>query len=70
MKEAGLLARKLMNVDEAAHYVRLSKNTLYKMVSEKRIPHTKLGGRLMFPIALLDEWIKQNTVLPMLSKTG
>ena len=57
--------RKLLSIEEAAHYLGLAKNTLYKMVSQKRIPFTKLGGRLLFPIAQLDEWIKQKTVMPI-----
>ena len=62
--------RKLLSIEEAAHYVGLPKNTLYKMVSQRRIPFTKLGGRLMFRIGLLDEWIEQNTVLPIALKSG
>ena len=61
---------KLMSIEEAAQYTGLSVNTLYKMVAQRRIPYVKLGSRLMFNVGSLDEWIKQNTVMPMPQKSG
>ncbi len=57
--------RRLINVREAAEYTGLSPYTLYTMVSQRRIPFVKVGGALRFDLALLDEWIKQHTVMPM-----
>ena len=62
------LGRRLLSIQEAADYTRLSTNTLYKMVSQRRIPYVKLGSRLMFDVGLLDGWLKQNTVMPMPEK--
>jgi len=61
---------KLMSIEEAAQYTGLAVNTLYKMVGQRRIPYVKVGSRLKFDVALLDGWLKQNTVMPMPSKTG
>jgi len=61
---------KLLSIEEAAQYTGLSMHTLYKMVSQRRIPYVKLGSRLMFDIGLLDGWLKQNTVMPMPEKSG
>ncbi len=61
-------ARRLMNIQEAAAYLRLSPHTLYTMVSQRRIPYVKVGRLTKFDLALLDQWIKQNTVMPMSPK--
>ncbi|MCH8040556.1 MAG: helix-turn-helix domain-containing protein [Nitrospinae bacterium] len=59
------ISRQLISIQEAAKYTGLSPHTLYTMVSQRRIPYVKLGGKLLFDLALLDQWIKQNTVMPM-----
>ncbi len=52
----------LLTVDEAADFTRLSTKTLYTYASQKRIPHIKLGSRLMFDRFKLEEWIRSNAV--------
>jgi len=39
--------------------------TLYKWVGQRKIPHIKLGRLVKFDPAKLEEWIKQQTVMPM-----
>ena len=56
--------RKVIDIDEAAQYTGLAKHTIYKMVSQRRIPHIKLGSRVKFSLEQLDKWIAQNTVMP------
>lgn len=67
-KDAGVQKR-LISVKEAAAYTGLSVHTLYTMVSQRRIPYVKVGRLTKFDIGLLDAWIKQNTVMPMPSRT-
>ena len=62
------VTRRLLSIDEAAIYTGVSVYTLYKMVSQRRIPYIKVGSRLKFDLALLDGWLKQHTVLPIISK--
>lgn len=50
---------KLLTVDEACQKLRLAKPTIYCMTSRRQIPHIKIGGRLLFDEAELDEWLKQ-----------
>lgn len=57
--------RKLIGVTEAAQYTGLSVHTIYTMVSQRRIPHMKLGRLVKFDVPMLDAWIKSNTVMPM-----
>ncbi len=58
----------LLTIQQAAKYTGLSTHTLYKMVSQRRVPFVKLGGALRFDPNKLDQWIKQNTVMPMPEK--
>ncbi len=57
--------RRLIDTKEAAHYTGLSIHTVYAMVSQRRIPFVKVGRLVKFDLALLDGWIRQNTVMPM-----
>jgi excisionase family DNA binding protein len=52
-----------MTADEAAHYLRLPKSSLYKGTSAGIIPHRKIGRLLRFDQADLDEYMKSNKVL-------
>ena len=60
--------RRLIAIHEAAEYTGLSPHTLYTMVSQRRVPFVKVGRLVKFDLELLDKWIKQQTVMPMLSK--
>jgi excisionase family DNA binding protein len=59
------IQRRLITIQEAATYTDLAVDTLYKMVSQRRIPFVKVGRLVKFDLAHLDEWIKQKTVMPM-----
>ncbi len=65
MSKSAPLTRRLISVKEAAAYTGLSPHTLYTMVSQRRIPYVKVGRRTMFDLGLLDDWLKQHTVMPM-----
>ena len=44
---------------QAAAYLGLSLNTIYKYASQKRLAYRKLGGRLAFRKSALDEFIQR-----------
>lgn len=69
MNKPPILSR-LISVPEAAAYTGLSPHTIYTMVSQRRIPYVKVGRLVKFDMALLDKWIKQNTIMPMPPKVG
>jgi len=69
MSKRGPDIRRLISIQEAAAYTGLAVPTLYTMVSRRRIPYVKVGRLTKFDLGLLDAWIKQNTVMPMPSKT-
>jgi len=49
----------ILNISEVAEYLSMAKSSVYKMTSERSIPHFKTGKKLLFKRSELDEWIKQ-----------
>jgi putative excisionase len=62
--EVGLLGqKKVLNFSEACSYVGVSKSQMYKMTSNKEIPHSKPRAKMIyFNREELDEWLLQNRV--------
>ncbi len=56
------LGSSLLTIDEAAEFLNLSKPTLYRLVSERNIPHSKKGKRLYFSKERLTEWVESGEV--------
>jgi len=59
---------RLLTIKEVSERTGLAVHTLYKMVSQHRVPYVKLGGALRFDLELLNQWIEQSTVMPMRQK--
>jgi excisionase family DNA binding protein len=51
----------VMNIRQASSYLGVSPDTLYKYVSEDKIPAFKLGNRWKFKKALLDRWMENKS---------
>ena len=49
----------LLSVDQAARVLGLGKPTLYRLTSSRRIPHYKVGGKLLFDPHKLQLWLEQ-----------
>ena len=60
--------KRLLTVRELAEYIGISKDTIYSHVSQRRIPFVKIGRLLKFDLKAIDEWIAQNSVMPMPGK--
>jgi excisionase family DNA binding protein len=52
----------IMDINQAANFLKLKVTTLYEKTSGKLIPHFKKGNKLYFHSADLQEWIKQGKV--------
>jgi excisionase family DNA binding protein len=52
----------IMDVQQAAHYLRLQVNTLYAKTSQKIIPHFKKGHKLYFRQNELQAWVEAGKV--------
>jgi excisionase family DNA binding protein len=55
----------LLSVDQASRRLQIAKSTIYKLVSAKSIPFTKLGTRVLFEPERLAEWISEHTTEPL-----
>jgi excisionase family DNA binding protein len=53
--------KEVMTVREASEYLGISPDTLYKYLSEDRIPAFKLGNRWRFKKDLLDRWMEKKS---------
>jgi excisionase family DNA binding protein len=62
------LPKRLLTIQEVAELTGVSVTTLYKWVSHRKIPHIKMGRLVKFDPVKLDEWIKQQTRMPMPNK--
>jgi excisionase family DNA binding protein len=49
-------------VSEAAHYTRLSRSTLYQLMTDGRLPYTTVGRRRLIPAKALDDLCSANLV--------
>lgn len=59
----------LLTYAEASNHLNLKLGTLYALVSQGRVPHVRLGRRLVrFFRSDLDAWLRENTVTPVAPK--
>lgn len=47
-----------LNVNEAAALIGVSPTTIYKMVENKEIPHTRVRSRIIFHRSVIDAWLR------------
>ena len=50
----------LMTIEEVAAYLRLSKDTVYRMAQSGRIPASKVGTQWRFRQDDVDDWLDEN----------
>lgn len=50
----------LMTLEEVADYLRLSKDTLYRMAGTGKLPASKVGSQWRFRKADVDQWLEVN----------
>lgn len=58
------MQRRTIKVAEAAEYIGVSKDTIYKLVREGEIPHIRLGKRILFRIESLEAWLQEREAGP------
>ena len=54
--------RRLITAKEASQYLSLSKETVYRMASLRRLPYIKIGDRVLFDAKALDHWIEKHMI--------
>jgi excisionase family DNA binding protein len=61
LQEQNLLKKEVLNLNEAAAYLDISASHLYKLTSQKQIPHfCPQGKKLYFNRVELDQWLQRN----------
>ena len=59
----GMVETKLfLNADELSEMIGVRRDTIYRWVSQKRIPCVKLGRKTLFRPEKIKEWIQQNSI--------
>ena len=56
--------KEVMNVREAAEYLGIIPDTLYKYIYTDKIPAFKLGNRWRFKKTVLDKWMEERCAGP------
>ncbi len=50
----------LLTTEEVARYLRVDKYTIYRLVSQQKIPAFKIGIQWRFKKSLLERWLRKN----------
>ncbi len=56
------MEKQLLDINDCAAYLGISKNTLYSWVNQRKIPYLKCGSLLRFNIKDIDTWLNKNKV--------
>ena len=70
MNQAETILPRLVDIRVVAACLDVSPDTVYTMVSQRRIPFVKVGRLLKFDLKAIDVWIARNSVMPMPEKRG
>ncbi|MBU5465832.1 helix-turn-helix domain-containing protein [Virgibacillus sp. MSJ-26] len=54
------MQKRTMSVQDVALYFGLHKDTVYDLVKENKLPHFKVGGRILFLEDVLEKWMMDN----------
>jgi excisionase family DNA binding protein len=63
--EEQAVLREVMDIRQAAGYLGISGDTLYRYASEGFVPAFKLGNRWRFRKSLLDNWMDEKSGVPV-----
>jgi excisionase family DNA binding protein len=56
--------RAFLTIKEVARYLRVNQYTVYRLVSQKKLPAVKIGSQWRFKRSLLEEWLKNQSNSP------
>jgi len=58
----GEVGKRLLNVKEAAQYLGLAEDTVYRKARMRELPYVKVGRALRFDVKALESYIDRNTI--------
>lgn len=56
------MKRNTLNVQQAAEYLGVHKDTIYTMVRQKEIPHFRVRRLIFFSREAIDAWIREQEI--------
>ena len=62
MRSNDIVGKRLLNVEEAAEYLGLQIDTVYKKSRLRELPSVKVGRALRFDLKALERFIEQHTI--------
>lgn len=62
--------RKTISAKQAAEYLGISYWSILEKVKRRQIPHTKVGGTLLFREESLDKWLSEQELLSLQKEPG
>ena len=57
------MQEKLLTTEQVASYLKIDKFTVYRLVTQKKIPAFKIGNQWRFKKKMVDAWLMQNSNL-------
>lgn len=61
----GLITDNLITPDELVGYLQISKPTLYRLTSERKISYRKVGGLIRFSKIDIDLYLEKSLIKPL-----
>jgi excisionase family DNA binding protein len=57
------MPEKLLTTEQVARYLKIDKFTVYRLVTQKKIPAFKVGNQWRFSRKMIDKWLLENSNL-------
>ena len=54
----------LLTTEQVARYLKVDKFTIYRLVTQKKIPAFKVGNQWRFKKKMIDAWLLRNSNIP------
>jgi len=61
-KQRNVAMNQLLSTKEVAQLLNINEKMVYSLISEKRLPATKVTGKWLFPKNLVEKWIEAKTI--------
>jgi excisionase family DNA binding protein len=57
------MPEKLLTTDQVARYLKVDKFTVYRLVTQRKMPAFKVGSQWRFKKKMIDAWLMKNSNL-------
>ena len=57
------MPEKLLTTDQVARYLKVDKITVYRLVTQRKMPAFKVGSQWRFKKKMIDAWLMKNSNL-------